>query len=128
MPDHSIVPFSIAIPQADLDDLADRLARTRWADELPEKEVTAGGSGAPTPPGWEYGVPVSYVRDLVERWRTSFDWRAKEAELNAYPSSPPTSTGRRIHFVHVRSAQPAGRRAHRLDAKKGSVPQWTPHT
>jgi pimeloyl-ACP methyl ester carboxylesterase len=104
--DDTITPFRIAIPQADLDDLADRLARTRWADELPGKEVIAGGAGTPSPPGWEYGVPVSYVRDLVERWRTSFDWRAREAELNEYPQYVTEIDGQRIHFVHVRSAQP----------------------
>jgi pimeloyl-ACP methyl ester carboxylesterase len=104
--DAAITPFRIAIPQADLDDLADRLGRTRWADELPEKEVIAGGAGTPVPPGWEYGVPVSYVRDLVEHWRTSFDWRAQEAKLNEYPQFTTDIDGQRIHFVHVRSAQP----------------------
>ena len=98
--------FASRYRKPDLDDLADRLARTRWADELPEKEVVAGGSGAPAPAGWEYGVPVSYVRDLVERWRTSFDWRAREAELNEYPQFTTEIDGQRIHFVHVRSAQP----------------------
>ncbi len=106
MDSHDITPFRIAIPQGDLDDLADRLARTRWADELPEREVIAGGAGAPTPPGWEYGVPVSYVRDLVERWRTSYDWRAHEANLNAYPQFTTDIDGQRIHFVHVRSTRP----------------------
>ena len=105
MTDPTITPFRVAIPQEDLDDLADRLARVRWADELPEKEAITGGSGAPAPPGWEYGVPVSYVRDLVERWRT-FDWRAKEAELNEYPQFTTEIDGQRIHFVHVRSEQP----------------------
>lgn len=106
MPIHDITPFRIAIAQADLDDLNGRLARTRWADELPEKEVIAGGAGEPTPSGWEYGVPVSYVQDLVERWRTSFDWRAQEAQLNEYPHFVTDIDGQRIHFVHVRSEQP----------------------
>jgi pimeloyl-ACP methyl ester carboxylesterase len=98
-----IISFRIAIPPGDLDDLAHRLAHTRWADELPEKDVVVGGAGAPTPPGWEYGVPVSYVRDLVERWRTSFDWRAQEARLNEYPQFTTEIDGQRIHFVHMRS-------------------------
>jgi hypothetical protein len=55
--------FRIDIPQADLDDLADRLARTRWADELP---------GAAD----DYGVPLSRVRALAERWQHGYDWRA----------------------------------------------------
>src|SRR3954449_4210676 len=105
MDDPVITPFRIAIPDADLDDLAGRLTRVRWADELPVQEVVAGGAGAPTPPGWEYGVPVSYVRDLVERWRTAFDWRAREAELNGYPQFTTEIDGQRIHFVHVRSAR-----------------------
>ena len=106
MSDPTITPFRIAIPQAAIDDLNHRLARTRWADELPEKETIAGGQGTPAPPGWEYGVPVSYVRDLVERWRTSFDWRAHEARLNEFPQFTTEIDGQRIHFVHVRSARP----------------------
>lgn len=106
MTDQAITPFRIAIPQADLDDLSNRLAHTRWANELPEKEITAGGAGTPAPPGWEYGVPVSYVQGLVEQWRTSFDWRAQEAELNAYPQFTTDIDGQRIHFVHIRSEQP----------------------
>ncbi len=106
MADHDITPFRIAIPQADLDDLINRLAGTRWANELPEKEVIAGGAGAPTPPGWEYGVPVSYVQDLVEQWRTSFDWRAREAHLNEYPQFTTVIDGQKIHFVHIKSPQP----------------------
>lgn len=106
MADHDITPFRIAIPQADLDDLINRLAGTRWANELPEKEVIAGGAGAPTPPGWEYGVPVSYVQDLVEQWRTSFDWRAREAQLNEYPQFNTVIDGQKIHFVHIKSPQP----------------------
>jgi pimeloyl-ACP methyl ester carboxylesterase len=101
-----MTPFRIAIPQADVDDLQVRLARTRWAEELPENEVIAGGAGSPTPPGWEYGVPVSYVRDLVERWRTSYDWRAQEAKLNEFPQFTTEIDGQRIHFVHIRSAHP----------------------
>jgi len=106
MNDSDVTPFQVAIPRADLDDLAHRLARTRWADALPEKEVIAGGAGTPAPPGWEYGVPVSYVRDLVEHWRTSYDWRVQEAKLNEYPQFTTEIDGQRIHFVHVRSAEP----------------------
>lgn len=100
-----IRPFRIEIPQADLDDLRDRLARTRWADALPEAEVIAGGEGAPAPPGWEYGVPVDYVRGLVEKW-TAFDWPAREAALNEFPQFTTEIDGQKIHFVHVRSPEP----------------------
>jgi Epoxide hydrolase N terminus len=79
--DAEIRPFRIDVPQADLDDLADRLARTRWPDELPGT-------------GWEAGVPLGYLKDLAAYWRTGYDWRAHEARLNEFPSSPPSSTVR----------------------------------
>ena len=101
---HEIRPFRIQIPQADLDDLADRLARTRWANELPMD--TSGPQRGPIPPGWEYGVPVGYVRDLVDHWQHHYDWHAWEARLNQYPQFITEIDGQRIHFLHVRSPQP----------------------
>jgi len=89
----SIQPFAINIPQADLDDLRDRLARTRWPDELP---------GA----GWSRGVPLSYLQGLAEYWRSGFDWRAQEAKLNALPQFTTEIDGQNIHFLHVRSPEP----------------------
>ena len=80
--DPSIRPFRIDVPQADLDDLGDRLARTRWPDELP---------GA----GWDDGVSLGYLRDLAEYWRSSYDWRAQEAQLNAHPGFTTTIDGQR---------------------------------
>ena len=101
--DSTIAPFRIDIPQAELDDLQQRLARTRWAEELPaDKSAPAG----PVPPGWEYGVPVGYVKQLVGRWRTGYDWRAWEAKLNAYPQFTTEIDGQNIHFLHVRSPEP----------------------
>jgi microsomal epoxide hydrolase len=91
---NEISPFRIAVPQSDLDDLAARLAGTRWPDELP---------GA----GWDYGVPLSYLRELAEYWRTGYDWRAREAELNAFPQFTTHLDGANVHFLHVRSAEPA---------------------
>ncbi|MCZ7440391.1 alpha/beta fold hydrolase [Micromonospora sp. WMMC241] len=88
-----IKPFRVAIPQADLDDLADRLARTRWPDELPDV-------------GWDHGIPLDRVRELAEHWRTGYDWRAHEAELNSYPQFTTEIDGQNIHFLHVRSADP----------------------
>jgi pimeloyl-ACP methyl ester carboxylesterase len=102
----TITPFRVDIPQADLDDLADRLARTRWANELPLSQVTDGIQKGPVQPGWEYGVPVDYVRRLVADWRESYDWRKWEARLNAYPQFTTTIDGQRIHFLHVPSARP----------------------
>jgi pimeloyl-ACP methyl ester carboxylesterase len=102
--DAEIRPFRIEVPQADLDDLQERLARTRWANELP---LDAGGpQQGPVPPGWEYGVPVAYVRDLVEHWRHQYDWRAWEARLNQLPQFTTTIDGQPIHFVHARSPEP----------------------
>jgi pimeloyl-ACP methyl ester carboxylesterase len=88
-----IEPFRIDIPQADLDDLADRLARTRWPDELPDA-------------GDVYGLPLRRMRDLVEHWRTAYDWRKHEARLNELPQYTTEIDGQRVHFVHVRSADP----------------------
>ncbi|MDI2130667.1 epoxide hydrolase family protein [Yinghuangia seranimata] len=101
----AVRPFRIAVPQRDVEDLRDRLARTRWADELPESEVTDGVQRGPVMPGWEYGVPGSWVRPLVEQW-AAFDWRAKEAELNAIPQFTTEIDGQLVHFAHVRSAEP----------------------
>jgi len=84
--------FSVNVPQADLDDLHDRLARTRWPDELP---------GA----GWDYGIPLDRVRQLADAWQ-KLDWRAHEARLNAYPQFTTTIDGANIWFLHIRSASP----------------------
>ncbi|WP_426512477.1 epoxide hydrolase family protein [Dactylosporangium sp. McL0621] len=88
-----ISPFRIAVPQADLDDLADRLARTRWPNEV---------AGA----GWDYGFPLARLRELAEYWRTGYAWREHEAELNRLPHFTTEIDGQNIHFVHVRSADP----------------------
>jgi pimeloyl-ACP methyl ester carboxylesterase len=98
--------FRIDIPQADLDDLADRLARTRWANELLPESREGGDQTGLVPPGWEYGVPLDYVKELVEYWRTGYDWRAWEAKLNEYPQFTTEIDGQNIHFLHVHSAEP----------------------
>src|SRR6266545_802202 len=74
-----IRPFRIDVPQADLDDLRDRLARTRWPDELPGV-------------GWSRGVPLGYLEELAAYWRDGYAWRKHETDLNQHPSSPPPST------------------------------------
>jgi pimeloyl-ACP methyl ester carboxylesterase len=101
-----IKPFRIEIPQADLDDLNDRIARTRWANELPPSEVTDGDQKGPVAPGWEYGVPLSYIDNLVEHWREKYDWREWEAKMNAFPQFTTEIDGQNIHFFHVRSPEP----------------------
>jgi pimeloyl-ACP methyl ester carboxylesterase len=88
-----LTPFRIDIPDADLADLRDRLARTRWPDELPGV-------------GWAYGIPRDYVRELADYWRTEYDWRKHEAELNEYDQFTTTIDGTNVHFLHVRSPHP----------------------
>lgn len=88
-----IKPFTISIPQEDLDNLRERLAHTRWPDELPGV-------------GWSRGVPLGYLQELAEYWRTSYDWRAWEAKLNAFPQFSTEIDGQNIHFLHVRSPEP----------------------
>ena len=90
--DTEIHPFRIDIPQPDLDDLHDRLSRTRFPDELPGV-------------GWSRGVPLDYLKELAEYWRTSYDWREHEAKLNEHPQFT-TLDGQNIHFLHVRSPEP----------------------
>ncbi|GAB3959529.1 epoxide hydrolase [Actinoallomurus acanthiterrae] len=90
--DTEIHRFRIDVPQAQLDDLRDRLAATRWPDELPGVD-------------WSYGVPAGYARRLAEYWRTGFDWRAAEARLNAFPQFTTRIDGQNIHFLHVRSPE-----------------------
>ncbi|MFF4833792.1 epoxide hydrolase family protein [Streptomyces sp. NPDC001315] len=88
-----IRPFRLAIPQSDLDDLHDRLDRTRWPDALPGV-------------GWSYGVPRDYLRELVRYWRHEYDWRAAEARLNEWPQFTTTIDGANVHFAHIRSPEP----------------------
>ena len=87
-----IKDFRVDIAQSDLDDLRDRLARTRWP--------------ADRPGGWDRGVPVSYLRELAAYWADGFDWRAQEAALNAVPQFTTEFEGQTVHFVHVRSPEP----------------------
>ena len=91
--DESIRPFRIDVPQEQLDDLADRLRRTRFPAPLPGD-------------GWDTGVPVAYLRELVDHWLTRYDWRAQEAALNAVPQFTTVVDGQRLHFLHVRSPEP----------------------
>jgi pimeloyl-ACP methyl ester carboxylesterase len=104
--EQEIRPFRIDIPQADLDDLQDRLGRTRWAQELPADTFAAATQTGPVAPGWEYGVPLEYVKDRVDYWRDGYDWRAWEQKLGGYPQYATTIDGQDIHFVHVPSPEP----------------------
>ncbi|MEV6276968.1 epoxide hydrolase family protein [Nocardia sp. NPDC051832] len=90
-----IIPFRIDIPQGELDDLRDRLARTRSPYPVP-------GTGA----DWDRGISPDYLRELATYWADGFDWRAHEAELNRYPQFITEIDGQRIHFLHLRSPEP----------------------
>ncbi|MFB9929226.1 epoxide hydrolase family protein [Amycolatopsis halotolerans] len=86
-------PFRIHIPQSDLDDLARRLADTRWPDPFAD-------------PAWDLGIPVDAVQDLVECWRLGFDWRAQEERINGFPQFTTTIDGANVHFLHLKSPEP----------------------
>jgi pimeloyl-ACP methyl ester carboxylesterase len=93
-PAEDIQPYLLEIPEADLEDLRQRLDRTRWPDELPGV-------------GWAYGVPLGYLRELAAYWRNQYDWRASERQLNDFPQFTTTIDGQRVHFLHVRSPERA---------------------
>jgi pimeloyl-ACP methyl ester carboxylesterase len=86
-------PFHIDVAQDDLDDLNRRIAATRWPGELPDA-------------GWSRGVPVGYLRELADYWRSGYDWRVHEARLNRHPQFTTEIDGATVHFLHVRSAEP----------------------
>jgi pimeloyl-ACP methyl ester carboxylesterase len=88
-----VEPFRIAVPDAVLADLRERLGRTRFPDEIP-------GSG------WGYGTELAYMRQLVPYWRDRYDWRAAEARLNAFPQFRAQVGGLGIHFIHQRGVGP----------------------
>jgi pimeloyl-ACP methyl ester carboxylesterase len=89
----NVTPFRIAIGDAQLADLHDRLAGTRWPDEE-------------TVDDWSQGVPLDYLRRLCAYWADDYDWRAREARLNAVPQFRTEIDGLGIHFLHVRSPEP----------------------
>ncbi len=92
----AIEAFPIRVDDAVLVDLHRRLAQTRFPDQIANT-------------GWEYGIPVDYLRELVEYWRDVYDWRSAEVGLNAFRHFRTTIDNQRIHFVHARSAHPDAR-------------------
>jgi pimeloyl-ACP methyl ester carboxylesterase len=114
MTSSEISPFTIDIAKAEVDDLQRRLEQTRFAPQLPSTAAaaspsgTAGDDGAGNDPDadeWRFGVAPSYLEELTEYWRTNYDWRAAENELNAYPQFTTVIDGQSIHFLHLRSAE-----------------------
>jgi len=90
MPRTSPRPFRIAVPEHLLQDLRDRLGRTRFPGPI------AGG-------GWDYGTDLAYMRDLVTYWKERYDWRFAETALNRMPQFMATVEGVDLHFVHVKA-------------------------
>ena len=91
--DSKISPYRIDIAQGALDDLRDRLGRTRWPDELPGV-------------GWDLGVPLDYLKGLAEYWATTYDWRRQEAALNEFAQFTTVIDDQNVYFLHVRSPEP----------------------
>ena len=89
----AVRPFTIDVPDAVLDDLRDRLRRARLPDELDDA-------------GWDYGMPLGYLSELVAYWRDEFDWRAQEAALNAFDQYKTRIGDLDVHFIHQRSPDP----------------------
>ncbi len=89
----TIEPFHIRVDDPVLEDLRDRLARTRFPDQI-------DGTG------WDGGMPVDYLRELVAHWSDSYDWRANEAILNGFAHFRTRIDGQSIHFIHARSPHP----------------------
>ncbi len=86
-----IRPFRIEATETELEDLRRRLLATRW----PEPE---------TVDDWSQGVPLSYLKDVIDYWARDYDWRSREAQLNRFPQYKTRLADIDIHFIHVRSA------------------------
>ena len=92
---HSEKPFKLAVPDADIELLHDKLGLARFPDELDGAE-------------WDYGVPLNDVKRLTEYWKTKFDWRKAEAEINNLPMFTRDIEVEgfgtlNIHYVHQKS-------------------------
>ena len=88
------VPFTIAVPEEVLSDLRQRLAATRWPDEMP-------GSG------WQYGSNLGYIKDLVAYWQHDYDWRAQERLLNGFAHYRVRLDDITLHYIHQPGVGPA---------------------
>ena len=89
----TIEPFHLSVPEAELEDLRERLTRTRW----PERE---------TVDDWSQGAPLAKVRALCDHWLQGYDWRRCEAKLNGLGQYKTVIDGLGIHFLHIRSPEP----------------------
>ena len=90
--DERVQPFRVHVADQVLADLSERLARTRWIDEQDE--------------GWERGLSITYMRELVDYWRHTFDWRAEEGSMNRFSHFLVDLDGTKVHFIHERGRGP----------------------
>jgi len=88
-----VQPFKIEVPEETLADLKERLGQTRWPDELPGT-------------GWDYGTNMAYLKELVDYWQNSFDWRAQEEAINRFSHFKADVDGLGIHFIHQKGVGP----------------------
>ena len=89
----TVTPFKINVPDSVLHDLHERLVRTRWPDEIPSS-------------GWDYGSNLDYIKELVDYWKTTFDWRAQEKLINSFSHFKTDVNGLGIHFIHEKGKGP----------------------
>ena len=82
-------PFKIDVSQEILNDLNDRLGKIRWPDEIKNS-------------GWNYGVSLAYLMELIKYWREEFDWRRQEKNLNKFPQFKAEINGLNIHFIYIK--------------------------
>lgn len=90
MPEARISPFEVKVSAEEIADLRDRLARTRWTDQLPNA-------------GWDYGTEKQFLQRLCDYWQSDYDFAGYTKRLNAFPHYLAEVEGERIHFYHVRS-------------------------
>jgi microsomal epoxide hydrolase len=90
---YDLRPFRLAVPESVLEDLRQRLSRTRLPDEPPLKP-------------WSTGTSVTYLKQLLDYWRDGFDWRAQEAKLNAFRQFTVAVAGIDVHFIHEQGKGP----------------------
>ena len=88
-----IEPMQVAVPDAVLADLRERLMRIRWPRSFPEM-------------GWDYGTNTEYMRELVDYWLDGFDWRQQEARINRFPHYKADVDGTGVHFMYVEGRGP----------------------
>lgn len=89
---NTVSPFTINIPQEEIDDLNSRLASSRF----PAAKTN----------DWKTGTPVDYLQKIANYWQTQFNWKKQEAWLNKYPQYMANINGQPVHFLHIRSEDP----------------------